>query len=73
MTTEKDKIERRALCIEHQGKTKSLWKTVEGNGKKGLKEKVIELKTLMYIVIALLLGNGGLMAYTLKFISSLKK
>ena len=70
--TKETEIERRADCIVAQNKIKELWSIIKGNGKKGLQEKVIKLEVLIWIVIILLLGNGGLMAYTIKFISGLK-
>lgn len=73
MTTAKEKIEEKANCINHQTKTNSLWNTVEGNGKSGLKDRVLKLEILIWIVIALLIGNGGLVAYSLKLISLIKK
>lgn len=68
-----DRTERRADCLAHKQITDDLKKAIFGNGRAGLKEKVVKLEVLIWIVITLLLGNGGLLAYTFMTISNLKK
>jgi len=65
--------ERRAECISHKETIEELKKAVFGNGRPGLKEKVTKLETMIWIVITLLLANGGLLSYTLFTIAGLKK
>lgn len=50
-----------------------LERTLEGNGRKGLIERVAKLEVMVWIVIMLLMGNGGLLAFALTAIAGLKK
>lgn len=68
-----EQIERRSSCVEHLRRTERMEKTLEGNGRKGVVERVAKMEVLMWIVIMLLLSNGGLLAYTLFTIAGLKK
>lgn len=57
-----------SVCAEHKAMVESvndLKKAIFGNGRPGLKEKVIKLEVMIWIVITLLIGNGGLLVYTL--------
>jgi len=63
--------ERRAECDAHKEKTEELRDAMFGNGRPGLKDRVIKLEVMMYIIIGLLLGNGALLAWTTKTVINL--
>ena len=65
--------ESRKDCEGHQLIMQDLKNAVFGNGRIGILARVIKLEVLIWIVIVLLLGNGGLMAYTLKILSGVTK
>ena len=69
MTERNNQIERRENCLihdkEHDKDLKDLSHAVFGNARKGLVERVIRMEVMMWVVIALLLGNGGLIIWRL--------
>jgi len=66
--------ERREVCKAHQDRTDYLDKVVwKGNGSKSLKDRMSKVETMLWVVIVLLLGNGSLLAWTLKTLSVVKK
>ncbi|NIU83355.1 MAG: hypothetical protein GWN64_07710 [Candidatus Thorarchaeota archaeon] len=62
------KNERRQHCEAHRNNTDALMKVMFGNGQKGIQERVFKLEVMIWILIGLVLGNGGLLAVTLKTI-----
>ena len=65
MTERNNQIERRENCLIHNKELKDLSHAVFGNTRKGLVERVIRMEVMMWVVIALLLGNGGLIIWRL--------
>ena len=65
MTERNNQIERRENCLIHDNELKDLSHAVFGNARKGLVERVIRMEVMMWVVIALLLGNGGLIIWRL--------
>ena len=65
--------ERRAQCEVNTKVITDLESTVFGNGKLGIKDRVMKLEVLMWIVIVLLVGNGSLLGWTIKTLSVLSK
>jgi len=66
--------ERRAACEAHDKRTTNLEVAMFGkDGNPGVQRKVDKMGLLLGIVIALLVGNGGLLIFTLKTISGLAK
>ena len=66
--------ERREMCKTHNERTDYLDKVVwKGNGEKSLLSRVIKLEVMMWVLILLVLGNGGLLAYSLNILSKVAK
>lgn len=72
--SDEDKIERRADYRIMKGKIDEMWtKMFTGNGSKSFNDRIVKLEVMMWIIIILLIGNGGLMAWTLKTVSEVVK
>lgn len=63
--------ERRYKCLLHENTLKDLKNAVFGNGRPGIKDRVIKMEVMIYIVIALLVTNGALLGWTIKSVSKL--
>ena len=64
--------ERRESCNSHRKQTEYLEQVVwKGNGSKSLKDRVVKLEILLWVIMGLLVGNGGLLAMTMSTVSKL--
>jgi hypothetical protein len=65
-------LERRQDCKVHGTLLDDLKHAVFGNGRPGLKDRMMRLEVQMWVVLGLLMGNGGLLWKVLTDIAHIK-